>query len=288
VEHHKYDSRDDRFHVDLTGQIRMEMAGMVDCPMGWTGQLHCHPFWELVYINAGRGELRTSGRVISFRKSSLFLLPPLGNHQFVNAGRDRMEIFYIGFGSESRALGHFDPDLAPVLDLEEARDLLTGRLERLVESIKTAKTGCRTYEDQALLYEIVYRLLVFFQDRPARSHAADRSGAIAEKAKRYLESNVHRSVSVEEVAAKFYLSPHYFAKTFRDEAGCGLKDFHNRARMEKALELLADPRLPISRVAARLGFGHVTYFTNRFRERHGLTPSEWRRGLVSSGKSGPL
>lgn len=279
MEQYKYDAGDDRFHIDLTGQIRMEMAGMVDCPVEWAGHVHCHPFWELVFINTGSGEIRLGNTALPFAQGALFLVPPLETHQFANRGRGRLEIFYIGFGSELQALGHYDADVAPVLRLDAARDLLMGRLARLVETIKTAKSGVRSYHDQALLFEIVYNLVVFLQENPGaiRDLSEGRDGLIAERAKRYLDSNVHRTISVEEVAAKFYLSPHYFAKKFRDEAGMGIKEYHNKARMVKALELLKDPLLSVSQVAAKLGYDQVTYFTNRFREFHGVTPTAARR-----------
>lgn len=289
MEQYKYDSEDVRFHIDLTGQIRMEMAGMVDSPIGWTGKVHCHPFWEIIHVNAGKGEIRFGPKGLPFAKGDLFLIPPLEPHQFVNKGQEHAEIFYIGFGSDSKLLGQYDADVAPVLRLDEPRDLLRDKLLQLVSSIKTAMSGVRSYQDQALLFEIVYRLVVFIQDHPPAIHdfSADRNGVIAERAKRYLDSNIHRNVAVEEVASKFYLSPHYFAKKFRDETGCGIKEYHNRIRMEKALELLKDPVLTVSQVASKLGFDHVTYFTNRFREFHGRSPTDSRR-LQSAPVARPI
>lgn len=278
MEHLKYDSEDDRFHIDLTGQIRMEMAGMVDSPAGWTGKVHCHPFWELVFIHAGIGAIKIGNTSLPFVKADLFLIPPLEIHQFVNAGSGTAQLVYIGFGTDSKALGHYDADVAPVLKLDAARDLLLEKLRQMAASIKSAKSGERVYQDQALLFEIIYRLLAFIKDHPPATHdfTADRNGLIADRAKRFLDSNIHRTVKVDEVASKFFLSPHYFAKKFRDEVGCTIKEYHNRIRMERALELLKDPALGISQIAAKLGFDHVTYFTNRFREFHGHSPSNAR------------
>ena len=279
MEQYKYDSDDDRFHIDLTRQIHLEMAGLVNCPKGWTGQFHSHPFWELIFINSGDGEmkLKTSNRAV--KKDDIFLIPPLESHQFVNTGRDRVENLYIGFGFEIQALGSYDADLVPILKLEPVGELLVSKLRHLCDSFKTAKSGVRAYQDQALIFEVIYKLMDFIQSHPelSRDLAVDKNGIIADKARRYLDSNVHRTISVEEVAAKFFLSPHYFAKKFRDEAGCAIKEYHNRIRMERALELLEDPLLSISEVAGKLGFNHVTYFTNRFHEFHGMSPTAARR-----------
>lgn len=279
MEQHKYDSEDDRFHIDLTRQIHLEMAGLVNCPKGWSGQLHSHPFWELIYFNSGEGQMKLKTSAHPVKRGDILLIPPLEPHQFVNTGRDRVENMYIGFGFDIQALGGQDANRAPLLKLEPEGDLLGNKLRQLVESFKTAKGGVRAYQDQALIFEIIYKLMDFIQNHPALSRdlAVDKNGIIAERAKRYLESNIHRTLSVEEVAAKFFLSPHYFAKKFKAEAGMGIKEYHNKARMVKALELLKDPLLSVSQVAAKLGYDQVTYFTNRFREFHGMTPTAARR-----------
>jgi hypothetical protein len=53
VEQYKYSQEDDRRHLEPARQLRLEMAGLVNCPMGWRGKTHSHPFWEFVYINCG-------------------------------------------------------------------------------------------------------------------------------------------------------------------------------------------------------------------------------------------
>lgn len=282
MEQYKYDSEDDRFHIDLTRQIHLEMAGLVNCPKGWSGQFHSHPFWELIFFNSGEGEMKLKTASQPVKRGDILLIPPLEPHQFVNTGRDRVENLYIGFGFEIQALGSDDANRAPLLKLGPEGEVLANKLRQLVESFKTAKSGLRAYQDQALIFEVIYKLMDFIQNNPelSRDLSVDKNGIIAERARRYLESNVHRTISVEDVAAKFFLSPHYFAKKFKAEAGCGIKEYHNRARMTKAVELLKDPLLSISEVAGKLGFNNVNYFTNKFREFYNLSPTEQRRRLA--------
>jgi AraC-like DNA-binding protein len=282
MEQYKYDSEDDRFHIDLTRQIHLEMAGLVTCPKGWMGQLHSHPFWELIFFHSGEGEMKMKTASYPVKRGDILLIAPLEPHQFVNTGRDRVENMYIGFGFDIQALGGPDATRPALLKLDPEGDVLGSKLRMLVDSFKTAKSGVRAYQDQALIFEIIYKLMDFIQTHPdlSRDLAVDKNGIIADRAKRFLDSNVHRTISVEEVAAKFFLSPHYFAKKFKAEAGCGIKEYHNKARMAKALDLLKDPLLSVSEVAGKLGFNNVNYFTNKFREFYSLSPTEQRRRLA--------
>ena len=51
----------------------------------------------------------------------------------------------------------------------------------------------------------------------------------------------------------------------------------NKLRMEKAKALLLLPGARISQVAAQVGFDDTDYFTKRFRQYTGQTPTEYRR-----------
>ncbi len=49
-----------------------------------------------------------------------------------------------------------------------------------------------------------------------------------------------------------------------------------RARLQRALRLLGDPRLALHDVAASAGFASASHFNNRFRSAFGITPGAWR------------
>jgi AraC family transcriptional regulator, arabinose operon regulatory protein len=277
MEQHKYSQEDDRLHLELARQIRLEMAGLVNCPKGWRGKAHSHPFWELIFINCGEGVMHLKNRLVPMAKGDLFLLPPLEAHQFVNTGRDKVENLYVGFDFEVRSPSALD---GPVR-LNPLGELLSAGLRELAVSFKGLKPESAD-RNQALTFEIIYRVMDLIQGHPdlAPCMSLDRNEIIAEKARKYLESNVHKTISVEDVAAKFFLSPHYFSKRFKAETGQGIKEYHNQARMAKALELLRDPLLSVTDVARKLGFNNVNYFTNRFREHFQAPPSELRKNFA--------
>jgi AraC-like DNA-binding protein len=278
VEQYKYSQEDDRRHLEPARQLRLEMAGLVNCPTGWRGKNHSHPFWEFVYINCGEGVMRLKNRVMPMRKNDLFLFPPLEEHQFENSGREKVENLYVGFS--------FGGDAAYALEgplrLEPLGEPLTAGLRDLAGSFKGLRDES-AFRNQALIFGILYQVLDLIDANPdlAPGLRFDKNEILAEKARRYLESNIHRTISVEDVAAKFFLSPHYFAKKFKAETGMGIKEYHNQARLEKAKELLQDPLLSVSEVASKLGFSNVNYFTNKFRERYGMPPTGIRKTRVN-------
>jgi AraC-like DNA-binding protein len=49
-------------------------------------------------------------------------------------------------------------------------------------------------------------------------------------------------------------------------------------RRELAVRYMSNPRYPIGRVAALLGYNQQGSFTNWFASRFGMTPRDWRNG----------
>ncbi len=57
-------------------------------------------------------------------------------------------------------------------------------------------------------------------------------------------------------------------------------------RLDACRRDLADPRLAmrsVSEIAYSWGFNDAAHFSRRFRERHGLSPTEWREQVALHG-----
>jgi AraC family transcriptional regulator len=50
-----------------------------------------------------------------------------------------------------------------------------------------------------------------------------------------------------------------------------------RQRIERAKQLLADPRQRVAEVSQELGFAHQSHFTTLFHKRVGLTPRQYQQ-----------
>lgn len=96
----------------------------------------------------------------------------------------------------------------------------------------------------------------------------------------YLENQVIPKISLEEAAAHFYMSPNYFCKFFKKNFGCTYTNYLNRLRLEKACRMLTDTALPIMEISLLCGFDNLSYFNRLFREKKGVTPSEYRRQIA--------
>lgn len=95
--------------------------------------------------------------------------------------------------------------------------------------------------------------------------------------KEYIDRNYSReNLSVKEISDYVHMSSTYVCTLFKGETGVTLNQYITGFRMEKAKELLSDPKYRISDVSVRVGYPDGNYFGKSFKKAVGMTPSEYR------------
>lgn len=94
----------------------------------------------------------------------------------------------------------------------------------------------------------------------------------------HLLQHLAHPVGLEDAAKAAGLSPRSLQRRARDELGTGLASWLQRARVQRAVELLADPELEIGEIALRCGYQSPAAFTRAFTAVTGVLPSAWRTG----------
>ena len=100
--------------------------------------------------------------------------------------------------------------------------------------------------------------------------------------KEFIRQNYrNESLSVKSVSEHVNRSAPYVCTLFKTETGLTLNQYITGYRIEKAQEILADPRYKITEVAARVGYNDVNYFGKIFKKITNLSPSEFRNNQVA-------
>jgi len=94
---------------------------------------------------------------------------------------------------------------------------------------------------------------------------------------RYLRSNYNRPISMEKLAAMYNLSPSYFRTVFKKHTGSSPIDYLVSLRVNSAAQMLLASVLSVQEISEMCGFQSQAYFSRVFRQKLGVTPSEYRR-----------
>lgn len=101
-------------------------------------------------------------------------------------------------------------------------------------------------------------------------------GTVMRKAARYVRSHMSESMRLRDVASHVGLSPTYFSRLFAEEMRVPFVTYVNRARIDRARELLRTTDEPVTIIASEVGINDHSYFTKLFRRETGVTPSTYR------------
>ncbi len=132
----------------------------------------------------------------------------------------------------------------------------------------------------ALLHVLLQKLLFDLRNLPQAAAPANPLSELRKKtqlAKKYLDDNIpSRFPDVAETARAAGCSPNYLSTVFRRETGMTIKEYINTLKFDYARQMLESGTFNISEVAGSCGFNDLSYFSRKFRERFGCTPSKLR------------
>ena len=119
------------------------------------------------------------------------------------------------------------------------------------------------------------------------SASYDKTTLLMTNVKKYLQHNyMLYGVSLDSISDILKINSSYFSMMFKKSFGVNFVDYLTNLRINAAKELLADPFLAAAEVANMVGYESPNYFTRVFKKTTGMTPTEYRKLHVGSGKDG--
>ena len=102
------------------------------------------------------------------------------------------------------------------------------------------------------------------------------STSVVEKAKKYIDKNFYKDISLDDVSRQVDISPYYFSKLFKQKEGETFIEYLTNARISHAKELLLNPEYSIKEICVLSGYSDPNYFSRIFKKYEEVTPSEYR------------
>jgi AraC family transcriptional regulator len=92
----------------------------------------------------------------------------------------------------------------------------------------------------------------------------------------YIEANLHRNITLSELANLVELTPRYFCAAFKEATGRPPHQYQIERRIERAKALLHKPSISLIDVALMVGFSSQSHLNDYFRRIVGVTPARYR------------
>ncbi len=271
-----------------------------DVDLGTTRYPHSHPGWELQLCTRGEGVIQTEHASFPFREGDVALISPNLPHSILPrpGGEPSGRVTFLFFlshktrgrqkedsGELSRVADALEA-LPPVLVIPEA-DGLRRSLGELREEVQLRRLA---YMDklQAAFLALFIDLARAAADFPPPSRPP-RPTDVDENRAQYIEDYFNRSFasgcSRRELAQRLYLSESQLERILKRLYGRPFRELLLELRMETAEHLLRTTTLPLSEIAAQVGYSTVNAFHYAYRRRYGETPAKRRKRRPGEDKN---
>ena len=253
--------------------------------------IHCHDFFELVYVENGTATHRMEQSSISVCAGDYFIIDPGSQHCYRDTRN--LEIINCLFlpGHIDRALGDC-PSLSSLLSNKVMRfgvpvdaqladrifhdtDGMVGKLIRQMEQeFAERRTGYMELLRCDLTRVLVYAARASEEQERARTqHKATQ--AMVE----YLRQNYAQPLSLPELSQRFGYTPQYMSNLFHRDTGMTIQTFLQRLRIEEACRLMSDGNKTMTELAHAVGYADGKHFSKVFRQQKGISPRDYRGSL---------
>ena len=253
------------------------------------GHRHAHDFLVLVFIEEGAGSFSVDGDQRGLRPGQVHALPP-GQVVGISAVDQLVRCWgwSVAFAPDAvpalaelsplswahhPLLAMFAPEAGHGQVAEPDRPRWSAWLTDLAEELRDpARLGAREAA-AALLTRILVEAARLTP--PASASAPDR---LVDRVFTEIEATFRQPVSAGDIARALGYTPGHLTTVVRQRTGRPLLEWITERRMTEVRRMLRETDLPLAVIAERTGLRDASYLVRRFRDRHGTTPEQWRRG----------
>jgi AraC-like DNA-binding protein len=240
-----------------------------------------HHRFELVSVVERPAPVRIDRTSYQLHPGEAALIFPNQFHHFLDLQHGKLEWLFITF--ECR---HPEPILAlrdaPRVYDAAALDLLNEVVGEFVSPRGKSSDHLFIAATLARLLRHLVTLPEVPRERRDIHSSDDIRDVILENINRYVRENLHRAVTIGDLAEELGYSVSHLRAVFRDRLGVSLGRYMRESRLSEAAKLLQASEHNVSEIGERCGFESLFAFSRAFRKAYGLPPRAYRQ-LVQQG-----
>lgn len=285
-----------KFHFDniymdnpqLYEDIILYQIGDLSCESGYAIGEHEQCCYEISYIVSGKGSFFTNGNSYRVKKGDIYLNIPGEYHNGIADTIDPFRYFYLGYvfnGQEGRqnSLAHIQKMLhqvkTPVLqDRFNIQSPFLNIFSEIINMKKYTDLMVKTYLHQIVV--LAFRNFFEHWDKEYRPLGGDqKSKTVIYDVIHYIDTHLSDITDLSGIAAELGYSYSYLSRIFSLEIGLSIQDYYQKRRFEKAVEMLRNSDLSITKIAEGLHYQSIHSFSKAFHKNYGMSPTVYQAYL---------
>ncbi len=230
----------------------------------------------LIYCLRGKGWYELGKKRFEVGVNEFIIIPAIKDYLRYGADEsDPWTIYWIHFSGQdmdkfnrSFGIGMFDGP-QPIIFNEKGLQLWT----MMYQNLEMGYSKENLTNTNLCLYNFIATFL--YPDRHVNEKKQDAKDLINDTIL-YMQSELHRQLTVEDMALKHGLSTSHFSNLFRKATGMPPLDYFIHLKLQKACLLLYSSGIKIKKVAMEIGYDDPYYFSRLFKKYMKVSPDQYR------------
>lgn len=246
----------------------------------WHSIMHTHAFTELFYVVSGTGVFKIEDNEFSVKEDDLVIVPPHVSHTESSMDSNPLEYIVLGIDGISLTVAAEEDDLEnyspySIHNYTKYRHEVLSYMNSLLYEVEKKDEYYET------ICQNLLEVLIINVKRRTKSNLIISSEKNITKEcnfiKNYIDVHYSYDLNLDYLASITHMSKYYLVRIFKKFMGVSPIDYLVNKRTSVAKILLETTDYSMDEISKISGFNSQSYFNQVFKERVGITPSQYRR-----------
>lgn len=236
---------------------------------------HYHDFFELYYLESGERYHRIRNELYHITAGNFIVFPPRVMHHSYGAKNIPFRRFLIYFRPEEVASGRLLDYFLPSALVCSASDSGRYSVHHIINMIdgEYRNPGHCSQEYLHTLLNLLLHTIMRDMKNIEKTAATDVMSQLIQ----YLYEHYQEDITIEQLSRRFFLSPYYLCRKFKQATGNTIIQYLNITRILNAQRMMLETGKNFTEISRDTGFSNLTHFNRVFKSVTGMSPSENRR-----------
>ena len=235
-----------------------------------------HPMAELTYVDQGSLHSVVEGQDLLLKQGDLVVYGPGQWHmQYSDIG---IAPRYVTISFESSGV-----ELAPLLN---RKFTVPQNVVAVLQNMLREQERMDDFSSDIILSQLNLLLLLLLREASApsggrlqTSNAIHSENEIIRQAQQYISAHIREKLSVPLVARQVDVSPSYLTALFHKNLQISPGEYIRRIKLQESKQMFRENNLNFTEIAAELQYSTVHHFSRQFKEKFGITPTEYAKSV---------
>jgi len=234
-----------------------------------------HPMLELTYVDRGSMHSVADGQDLLLKQGDMVVY-----------GANQWHMQYADIGVAPRYVTiSFDLTGSDLSGLLNRKFTPPQAAVELLQQMLRQQERMDAYTDDIIISQLTLLLLTVLQHDGTPSvklktaNSFRNENETIRRAQQYISAHIREKLSVPIVAQKAGVSPSYLTALFHKNLQISPGEYIRRIKLQESKQMIRENAMNFSEIATVLEYSSVHYFSRQFKDKFGITPTEYAKSV---------